>query len=289
MNQPVSIVIPCYNEEASVAGVIREFADVLSGAGQQFEFIVIDDGSTDATTQTVEQSGIPARLIRHRMNRGYGSSVKAGIRAASHDHVVIVDADGQHSPQDLVAMLECAEEHDMVVGARSAQASHHWRMPGKFVLKLVCNMLVGARIPDMNSGFRVFRRSEALRLMHLCSDQFSFSTTVTLAFLSDRLSVHFVPVSVRPRRGGKSQVRIGTGFSTFMLILRTIGTFNPLKIFMPPTLVLFFIGMGMTIEGLLRSNVGDVAILFLITSFILFCFGLLADQIALLRRQISKS
>lgn len=289
MNHPVSIVIPCYNEEASVAEVMLEFADVLSAAGQQFEFIVIDDGSTDATTQTVEQSGVPVRLIRHRTNRGYGSSVKAGIRAASHDYVVIVDADGQHSPQDLVAMLEYAEEHDMVVGARSGQASHHWRLPGKFVLKLVCDLLVGMRIPDVNSGFRVLKKGEALKLIHLCSDQFSFSTTVTLAFLSDRLSVHFVPVKVRPRRVGKSQVWIGTGFSTFMLILRTIGTFNPLKIFMPPTVVLFFIGLAMTVEGLLRSNVGDVAILFLITSFILFCFGLLADQIALLRRQISKS
>jgi hypothetical protein len=125
--------------------------------------------------------------------------------------------------------------------------------------------------------------------MHLCSDEFSFSTSITLAFLSLRLSVKFVPVEVRARAGGKSRVKVATGFAALMLILRIIGTFNPLRIFMPPTIISLLVGLTLLVQGLLERNVGDVAILCLLGSMILFCFGLLADQMSLLRREISKS
>lgn len=287
--EPISIVIPCFNEESCILEVISEVTEKLKAANQEHELIVIDDGSTDRTYELLKQSGMPDKVIHHRFNRGYGASIKAGIRAASHEYVLIMDADGQHPPDNLLLLLDEVDDYDMVIGARRRQASHHWRMPGKMVLKIVCEALVGTRIPDINSGFRILRKSEALNYMNLCSDRFSFSTSITLAFLSDRLSVKFVPVNVRPRQGGQSQVKIATGFSTFMLILRIIGTFNPLKIFIPPTIALFLVGMALLIQGLLESNVGDVAILCLISSMILFCFGLLADQLALLRREINKS
>lgn len=286
---PISIVIPCFNEEASVLTVLSEITDKLKADGRDHEIIVIDDGSTDKTYEMLKGSSVPDKVIHHRFNRGYGASLKAGIRASSHEYVLIMDADGQHPPDNLLLLLEEIDGYDMVIGARRGQGSHYWRMPGKMALKIVCEILVGKRIPDINSGFRILKRTEALKYMHLCSDEFSFSTSVTLAFLSDRLSVKFVPVDVRPRQGGKSRVRIATGFSTLMLILRTIGTFNPLKIFIPPTITLLLIGMALLIQGLLESNVGDVAVLCLISSMMLFCFGLLADQIALLRREINKS
>ena len=289
MSSSISVIIPCFNESESIAGVIRTTTAALQATGRTYEIIVVDDASTDGTLREAESTGLVDRTIVHRANRGYGASIKAGLLAACHELVVVLDADGQHSPEDLGNLLSQAEECDMVVGARTRQGSHHWRVPGKFLLKQVCQVLVGGKIPDINSGFRVFRRVEAIRLMHLCSDQFSFSTTSTLAFMSDRLLVRFVPITVNPRRSGRSRVSLGTGFSTFMLILRTIGTFNPLRVFMPPTLVLFAVGTTMLVHGLIHSNVGDVAILCLLTSFQLFCFGLLADQIALLRRQISKS
>jgi glycosyltransferase involved in cell wall biosynthesis len=289
LKDAISVIVPCFNEEATILDVLDEQSRALIGAGVSYEFIVVDDGSTDATPQKLAQCGLPVRVIRHRTNRGYGAAIKAGIRAAVHDYVLILDADGQHSPQSVLALIEAASDCDMVIGARKGQGSHYWRMPGKFALRKVSELLVGARIPDVNSGLRLIRKAEAVRHMHLCSDQFSFSTSVTLAFLSDRLAVTYVPVEVRPRRAGSSGVRFSTGLATFMLILRTIGTFNPLKVFMPPTIVLGLVGTVMTVWGLITRNVTDVAVICLFMSGLFFCFGLLADQLALLRRQIHRS
>lgn len=289
LKNTISIIVPCFNEEACLGDVLSETALALSEAGVEHEFVVIDDGSADDTYGVAERSGLAAAIVRHRVNRGYGASIKAGLRKARHEYVLIMDGDGQHPPESLLAILEAAEDYDMVIGARQGQGSHHWRIPGKFALRKVSEMLVGVRIPDVNSGLRLMRKDQALEYMHLCSDQFSFSTSITLAFLSDRRAVRFVPVAVRGRQGGASRIRLSTGFATFMLILRTIGTFNPLKIFMPPSIVLFLVGLTMLILGVVVSgNVNDAAVLCLVSSMLLFCFGLLADQMALLRRQIRR-
>jgi len=288
--EAVSVIIPCFNEEDTVAGVLEELSSALRSAGVTHEIIVVDDGSTDRTAELLAGSDIPACVIRHRVNRGYGASIKAGVKAASHDYVLITDADGQHSPESVLELLRQIEDYDMAIGARQGQGSHYWRVPGKMLLKIVSEILVGARIPDINSGLRIAKTGEVRKYMHLCSDQFSFSTSITLAFLGDRMAVKYVPVQVRGRQGGASSVRVSTGLSTFMLILRTIGTFNPLRIFMPPTIMLFVLGVGVTAWELWwKSNVSDLGLLFLISSVLLFCFSLLADQISLLRREINKS
>ncbi|MCX7591621.1 MAG: glycosyltransferase family 2 protein [Kiritimatiellae bacterium] len=293
LREPVSIVLPCYNEQDSIVGVISELSSTLNTAGVRAEIIVVDDGSTDGTAEKLAQCAFPIRLLRHKVNRGYGASVKDGIRAASHPYVILMDSDGQHPPKNLLLLLEEADGYDMVVGARTSQGSHHWRMPGKFLLKTLCQLLTGTRIPDINSGFRLVKRAEALKYLHLCSDEFSFSTSITLAFLSDKLAVKFVPVEIRPRKAGSSQVRLATGLSTFMLILRIIGTFNPLPIFMPPTVLIFLAGFAIAMNDMIlqpegHPNISDSALLCLLTSLILFCFGLIADQLALLRRELNK-
>lgn len=293
MREPISVVLPCYNEENSILGVITEVSTTLSAAGIRAEIIVVDDGSTDGTSEKLKQCPVPIRVLRHRLNRGYGASLKDGIRAASNEYIVLMDSDGQHPPENILTLLEEADGYDMVVGARQAQGSHHWRLPGKYLLKILCQILTGTKIPDLNSGFRLLKKSEALKYIHLCSDEFSFSTSITLAFLSDRLAVKFVPVHVRPRKSGSSQVRLATGLATFMLILRIIGTFNPLPIFLPPTIILFLIGFAMAMSGIIiqsegHPNISDSAVICLLTSIILFCFGLIADQLALLRRELNK-
>jgi glycosyltransferase involved in cell wall biosynthesis len=286
---PLSVVVPCFNEESNIPAVIAGIDECLRSSGLEPEIIVVDDGSTDRTADLLSECPTPLKIIRHRFNRGYGASLKVGIKAASHEYVLVVDADGQHPPRSCLELLNQCDGYDMVIGARRGQGSHHWRMPGKLLLRVVAQLLAGTRIPDINSGLRLIRRSEACRCMHLCSDEFSFSTSITLAFLSLRLSVKFVPVGVRARVGGKSRVKLSTGFSALMLVLRIIGTFNPLRIFMPPAILSLVAGLILLIQGLLQSNVGDVAILCLLGSMILFCFGLLADQMSLLRREISKS
>ena len=289
-NEPISIVMPCFNEADTLQDVLDELDGALQRAGVAFEVIAINDGSTDGTADVLARSAVPDKVIEHRFNRGYGASLKDGIRAASHEVVLIMDSDGQHPPENILVLLEAFDGYDMVIGARTRQASHYWRKPGKILLKAICQFLVGQKIPDINSGFRLARRSELLKYLHLCSDAFSFSTSSTLAFLSDRLAVKFVPIDIRARQGGTSQVRVKTGFSALMLILRIIGTFNPLQIFIPPTIVLFVVGLVYMAWGVFfKQNVGDLAVLFLIMSVLLFCFGLLADQLALLRREINKN
>ena len=282
--------MPCFNEEQSIEPVLDDIAETLGAAGVRYELLLVDDGSTDGTLERLSGCGRPHKLLRHRRNRGYGASIKTGLRAATHEWVVLMDADGQHRAEDVLRLMEHREAADMVVGARDRQGSHYWRMPGKLMLKKISECLVGQRIPDINSGFRLMKRTEALRYMHLCSDQFSFSTSMTLAFLSDRLAVSFVPITIRPRQGGQSQVRVKTGFSTFMLILRIIGTFNPLPIFMPPTVLLLSTGATLALSGLIaHHNVSDAAVLCLTSGMVMFCFGLLADQLALLRREVNKA
>ncbi|MFC1462384.1 glycosyltransferase family 2 protein [Verrucomicrobiota bacterium] len=288
MKTSVSVIIPCFNEEDSVKGVLEELDGASKGLDCESEVIVVDDGSTDKSLEIIRSSGLASKVIHHRSNRGYGASIKEGIKAAKHDYVLIMDADGQHPAENIAILLEALEDYDMVVGARKQQGSHHWRMPGKAMVKLVSQVLVGMKIPDINCGFRLIRRTDALKYMHLCSDGFSFSTSSTLAFLSDHMAVKFVPIDIRPRQGGRSHIRLRTWFSTIMLILRIIGTFNPLKIFIPPAAVFFLAGTASFVHNVMHTNISEMTILLLVTSVLLFFFGLLADQMSLIRREIHK-
>lgn len=288
--EPISVVLPCYNEEETVGEVLREVTETLQRVGRPFEIVVVDDGSTDRTVDRVQASGLAHRIVRHPINRGYGAALKTGLQTARYEWVLLMDADGQHPAANILPVLERASGCDMVIGARQGAGSPLWRSPGKWLLRKLCEFLVARRIPDVNSGFRLVRRVEALRYLHLGSDRFSFTTSLTLAFLSDGRVVGFVPIEVRPRRAGRSQVRLATGMSALMLILRIVGTFNPLRIFMPPTILFFSMGIGYMAWGLwTEANVGDAAVLLIVLSAILFCFGLIADQLALLRREIART
>ena len=288
MRTSISVIMPCFNEEDSIKSALAELDTALKVLDCDSEVIVIDDGSTDASRRIIQDSGVATKVIHHRSNRGYGASLKEGIRAAEKDYVLIMDADGQHPAENIGVLLEALEDYDMVVGARRQQGSHHWRMPGKAVVKWISQILVGMKIPDINCGFRLIRRTDILKYMHLCSDGFSFSTSSTLAFLSDHMAVKFVPIDIRPRQGGKSHINLKTWFSTIMLILRIIGTFNPLKIFIPPAALFFVAGIASLVHNVKHSNISEMTILLLVTAVLLFFFGLLADQMSLIRREIHK-
>ncbi|MCB0014005.1 MAG: glycosyltransferase family 2 protein, partial [Anaerolineales bacterium] len=230
---PVTVIIPAFNEAASISTVVSD----LVGAALPFiaEIIVIDDGSSDETGRLAEIAG--ARLVRHRQNRGYGAALKSGIRAAQTEFVLTYDADGQHRPDQLAALWTAHEAADMVVGARQALLhSPLWRMPGKWLLNLMANYLMRRRIPDLNSGLRLMRREVISRYLHLCPNGFSFSTTSTLALLSRGYDVLFTPITVAPRTG-RSTVSLRAGLDTIVLILRIAALFEPLRIFVPASLL----------------------------------------------------
>jgi len=253
-----------------------------------WEVIIVDDGSTDDTTEQVNQrvDGEYIRLVRHPYNRGYGAALKTGIRLARGRLVATMDSDGQHDPNELLKLLPVAEECDLVVGRRTDLIhSQLWRMPGKWVLSWLANYLTRRKIPDLNSGMRVFHTDAIGRYLHLCPDGFSFSTTSTIVFFSRGYAVEYVPISIQSRhREVKSTVKLSTGFDTLVLVLRLASLFQPLRVYIPTSGLLMVLGILWGLPYiLLRQGVSVGALLLILTGLLVFFFGLLTDQVAQLR------
>ena len=277
----LSIIIPAYNEEQGLDRALGRLMPIARDKG--WEVIVIDDGSTDGTGNTATRHG--ARLVSHPENKGYGASLKTGIRNASHELVLMMDSDGQHDASQIEMLLAHAERYDMVVGARKKNVGA--RAPGKKLLSLVANYLSDVKIPDLNSGFRVFKKDTIKSFLHFCPNGFSFTTTITLAYLREGYSVKYIPIDVEKRIGRASTVAfLRDGYGAFMLIIRVIVLFNPLKVFMPASLVLFIVGVVFSVYGIIAfGRVPNTGVLTILSSIILFFMGILADQISAIRRE----
>jgi glycosyltransferase involved in cell wall biosynthesis len=278
-----SVIIPAYNEEQGIAQVLPSLLNILCASGRDFEIIVINDGSTDRTAEITGQ--FPVRLISHAINKGYGASLKTGVRAANYDLVVMIDSDGQHNPDDVLKLVALASENDMVVGARG-RGSHapFIRRPGKWLLQLTANYLAGMKIPDLNSGLRIFRRELALRFLHILPNGFSFTTTLTLASLKENYKVGWMPITVIERSGKSTVDPVRDGYNTFILILRTIVLFDPLKVFLPPSFLLGLFGILFSGYGIWRyQSFPDTGVVVLTAATVLFFMGILADSISALR------
>ncbi len=283
----VSIILSAYNEESSIEGVINEIERVISG--RNWEVIVVDDGSTDKTAEIVRKYDF-INLVRHPYNKGYGASVKTGIANSQGKKIVLVDADSQHDPLDIELLLSHLGEFDLVVGARGVDyESKISRRVGNYFLNKFSSFLVNVNILDLTSGLRAFDKEKMLKFMHLYPNGFSISATTVLAFISAGFNVKFLPVKMRTRNNqSKSKVNlISDGFKFFILILRMITLFNPLKIFFPVSLLLFVMGFGYgAVSIFLIRHIPAGATLLIITSLIIFFFGLIADQISCIRREI---
>jgi len=284
-----TIVIPAFNESACIAGVLRQLQSALRENGVQSEIIVVDDGSTDGTSEQAEHiSGV--RVIRHPENKGYGAAIKTGFRAAHTEWCITYDADSQHTPDLLLSLLpHCTEPNHMVVGMRTGYKGPWIRQPGKRLLQWVANYLVQRKIPDLNSGLRAFRREQFLRFEHLFPNGFSLSTTSTVCFFKENLNVVYVPIRIQPRVG-RSTVRAHDAAKTFMLMVRLIMLFSPLRIFMPATILFALLTVAdIAYEISVTGNLTNKSSVALITlTSLTFFFGLLADQVAALRRDLGR-
>lgn len=285
MEKQFSVIIPAYNEEEIIGEVLINLKNYLeSNFPNLYEIIVINDGSKDQTKQVVEKiSGVT--LINHPYNKGYGAAIKTGTRNAKFDWILMFDSDGQHKPEYIKDLLAHTQNYDMIVGERKGFKTPLVRRPGKKILEWVASYLVERKIPDLNSGLRVIKKKEMLNFLHLFPDGFSLSTTSTLAFFKAGLNVKYIPITIN-KRTGKSSVSIKDGLKTLMLILRIIFLFSPLRIFLPTSLVLSFLALIFLVSDLIKGNITDTTTLFFISSILIFFFGLLADQIASIRREI---
>ena len=285
LNNPgVSIVIPAYNEEQGIGSVLAELQTLLAEADFESEIIMVDDGSQDGTAAAAQEySGVT--VIRHNGNRGYGAALKTAIRHARYDIIGISDADGTYPNERLPNLIErvVAGGYDMAVGARTGDkvAIPLMRRPAKWVIGRLANLVAGEPIPDINSGLRVFKRSIALRFFNVLPDGFSFTTTITLAMLTNGYLVSYVPINYH-QRVGQSKIRpIRDTLNFIQLILRIALYFAPLKIFLPLSGLLFLLALGWGLfSSLVLQRLADVSTLMIAMSAVqVGVVGLLAELI----------
>lgn len=278
----VSVVLPTYNEAGHVRQEIDRIARSLDTSGYTHEIVVVDDGSTDGTPQALRDlEGI--RLIELPANRGSGYARRVGTRAARGEVVVWTDADMTYPNEEIPALVAALDGFDQVVGARDSEAgSHRWaRVPTKWFIRRLASYLASTEIPDLNSGFRAFRREVAEPYLHLLPRGFSCVTTITMAFLANGHTIRYVPIDYTAR-AGRSKFHWRRDTAAYLLqVVRMVMTFNPLRVFMPLGLGLLLLAGGKLGFDLLDKG-GRVAtntIILTVVSFQIVALGLLADLI----------
>ena len=281
----VTIAIPAYNEGATIDRILRKIRKVLADNSIAAEILVVDDGSKDKTARKAESAG--AKVISHPYNKGYGASLKTGALNASSDWVLYLDADGQHDPKHIPELLKHADKYDMVVAARKGiHTTSFFRTPGKRFLGWFASFLAEKKIPDVNSGFRLIKKTVIKKFISILPNTFSFTTTITIAALKQGYNVKYVPVAGVSRKGGKSTLSpIKDGIRFSVLILRTTMLFSPLRVFLPVSIPLMAVGFLYASYGaILFRDIPETSIILLLSGLMIFFFGLLADQISMLRR-----
>lgn len=287
-----TVIITVYNEESALAPLLLRLKPVL--ASHDFELIMVNDGSNDESYNILkrfkdEMNNETITIINHPYNKGYGAAIKSGVRSASTESIVIMDADGQHSIEDMLRIAESINEFDMVIGDRGEKASSAMRNFGKGILKWIAEYLIDKKIPDLNSGLRAVRKDIFMEFIDLYPNGFSITTTMTLAFIKAGYNVTFVPIHIEKRSGGKSQVAADDAIKTLLLILRIIMLFNPLKVFVPIGLSMLSLGLVYALWGIYYTfSIPKGALFASISGLNIFFFGLIADQISIMRRS-SKS
>jgi glycosyltransferase involved in cell wall biosynthesis len=281
VSHALTIIIPAYNEERGIRPVVEQVRDAMESFPHEFEIVIVDDGSADRTGEEARATG--ARVIQHRQNRGYGEALKTGIRHAAYERIAIIDADGSYPASEIPRLAAMLDDAEMVVGARTGAnaAIPLIRRPAKKALTLLASYLTDVKIPDLNSGLRLFRRALAIEFFDLLPSKFSFTTTITLAALNSGYLVEFVEVDYF-HRTGKSKIRpIQDTFNFFMLILRLTLIFRPLKVYLPLAGMLFLLSPLVLAVGwfAFQKILDNTALIVLFAAFQCVVVGLLADVV----------
>lgn len=279
-----TVIVPCYNEEGAIRETVASLRASLPDPAT-YELLVVNDGSSDRSAEILaqlEREDEQLRVLHHQRNRGYGAALKTGIRSASCEFIVITDADGTYPNERIPELVAAAQDVDMVVGARIADDVVYplIRKIPKAFLKSYASWLARQDIPDLNSGLRVFRKSVTARFLNILPNGFSFTTTITLAMLTNFHPVKFIPISYT-HRIGKSKIRpIHDTIRFVQLIVRTGTYFAPMRVFFPVAValgIIFVLSLGYDVA--IKQNLTDKTILFLLFAMNTGMFALLADMI----------
>ena len=278
-NPEVTILLPAYNEERSIGNTIQR----VKALYPDFEVLVVDDGSTDNTMQVAMDAG--ANVWPHPYNIGNGAAIKSGLRLAKGEWVVMMDADGQHRPEDIALLLEHKDRFDMVVGARTGKSETKiHRDLANWVYNKFASYVTRFKVQDLTSGFRVVRLAVARQFIYLLPNTFSYPSTLTLGYLRSGRSVKYVSIQTRARNG-KSKIKLFSDGTRFFLIITKIATlFSPFRVFLPISFALFVSGtLYYCFTFFTQGRFTNMSALLLNSSIIIFMIGLVAEQISQMR------
>ncbi len=278
-----SIIIPAYNEEKAISQTIKDCLTIIHDIGNSnSEIIVVDDCSSDNTFEIANKYEI--KTIHHPHNMGYGRSLKDGIRLAANDMIIITDADGTYPINQIPVLLEEYKKgFDMIVGARKGK---HYRESFlkkryRFLLRKVVEYTAGRKIQDINSGLRVFSKKEALRFINTLCNTFSFTTSLTLAFMMNGKYVKYIPIPYEKRIGETKVKLFKDTLRTLQYIVEAILYYNPIKLFILLSSLLFIASA----ISLIIAFFSEPLIFYIIglgcffMSILVFCIGLIAVQL----------
>ncbi|MEO6000462.1 MAG: glycosyltransferase family 2 protein [Chitinophagaceae bacterium] len=280
----LTIVIPAYNEENSLRTYLPEVLEHCKN--KNYKLIIVNDGSKDKTVCVLhqwQQSYCLLKVISHKLNKGYGAAIKTGIRSCETEFVITIDADGQHCLEDIDKLFHkiTTTDADMVVGNRGSQSSSYYRSVGKWLIRRIAKILMPLNIVDINSGIKVYNTELAKLYIRLCPNTMAYSDIITLFFISQRHLVLETGVNIKPRKSGQSTISTKTAFETVKEIINIVVLFNPMRIFLPLSLLFFFAGISWAIPLLIMGRgLSTGAMLGITTGIIFFLLGLLAEQLS---------
>ena len=275
----VTILLPAYNE----AGVIGETIRAIRALHPDFEILVVDDGSTDNTMREAMEAG--ANVWPHPYNMGNGAAIKSGLRCARGEWVLMMDADGQHKPEDIARLLEHKDRYDMVVGARTRQSetSAH-RDLANWVYNRFASYVTRFKVEDLTSGFRLVRLSVARQFIYLLPNTFSYPSTLTLGYLRSGRTVKYIPIQTKARVGRSKIKLLKDGARFFLIITKIASLFSPFRVFLPISLGFFVTGLCYyAYTFLTQGRFTNMSALLFNSSIIIFMIGLVAEQISQMR------
>ena len=292
MKEPpeLSVVVPVFNEEQVLPETAPKIVEFC--LSHNWQLVFVDDGSSDQSGAFLDGLGRDPeiRVLHHKVNRGYGRAIKTGIRNADAPFLATIDSDGQHEVSDLAKIFEFAvsKDADLVVGNRGTKGNEDpYRALGKRIIRGFTRLLMPLPIEDLNSGFKIYRTNLAKRYQLVCPDTMSFSDVITLVFIHKGCLVLEHPIQVNPRKAGRSTINTYTAVQTILEILNIVLLFDPLRIFLPLSLLLVLAGLlwGTIIYMLMHRGLSVAAMLSIVTGLIFFILGLLANQISSMRME----
>jgi glycosyltransferase involved in cell wall biosynthesis len=276
----VSVIIPAYNEGDIIADIVNQ----VKTLHPEFDVIVIDDGSSDDTAAEAQIAG--AVVCSHPYNIGNGAAIKSGIRVAKGDILVFMDGDGQHNPEDIARLLRYLPDFDMVVGARSiSDQASLGRALGNKIYNWFASYVAKFPIKDLTSGFRAVKSNVVRNFLYLLPNTYSYPTTLTLGVLRSGMSVKYVPVKIKKRATGISNIKmVRDGVRFFMIITRICTLYSPMRVFLPVSFVMFLLGLiNYIYTFIIRSRFTNMSVFLFVTAIIIFMMSLISEQICQMR------